>query len=379
MRSGGCTPRPSAKVASTSRRSSLLCKVYAGQVKMIYIDPPYNIGNDFIYPDDFSDPLGRYLQLTGQADEAGNLLTSNPETSGRYHATWLSVTYRRLFLARQLLREDGVIFVSIDDHEVHNLRLLMNEIFGEENSVAAFIWQKIFAPKNTAKHVSEDHDYLLLYARSSADWLPVLLPRTAEADARYANPDDDPRGPWTSGHLTARNYYGLGKYAVTSPSGRAFEPAMGMVWRVSEEKFKSLDGEGRIWWGSEGNSMPRLKRYLAGVKSGIVPQSLLLHKAVGHTQEAKNELLSLVAFTETDNVLDTVKPSRLVRRLLQIATDVDGRGLVLDFFSGGGVTAHAVLAQNHDDGGNRRFVSVQLPEPLPSPQSSLATIADIAQ
>jgi adenine-specific DNA-methyltransferase len=357
----------------------LLRKAYAGQVKMIYIDPPYNTGNDFIYPDDFADPLGRYLQLTGQTDEAGNLLTSNPETSGRYHSAWLSMMYPRLFIARQLLRDDGVIFVSIDDHEVHNLRLLMNEVFGEENFVAAFIWQKNFAPKNTAKHVSEDHDYVLLYARSSADWLPVLLPRTAEADARYSNPDDDPRGSWTSGDLTARNYYGLGKYTVTSPGGKTFEPAIGMVWRVSEAKFAALDAEGRIWWGADGNSMPRLKRYLSDVKSGIVPQSLLLHKDVGHTQEAKKELLSLVAFSETENVLDTVKPSRLVRRLLQIATTDDSGDLVVDFFSGGGVTGHAVLAQNHEDGGNRRFVSVQLPEPLPDPEPGLGTIAEITR
>jgi adenine-specific DNA-methyltransferase len=200
----------------------LLYKPYFGRVKMIYIDPPYNTGNDFIYPDNFADPLATYLQLTGQQDAEGTLLTSNPETSGRYHSAWLSMMYPRLFLARQLLREDGVIFVSIDDHEVHNLRLLMNEVFGEENFIATVIWQKVYSPKNTAKHFSEDHDYALVYARSAEVWRPNLLPRTAASNARYDNPDSDPRGPWKSGDLTARNYYSEGQYEVVSPAGKRF-------------------------------------------------------------------------------------------------------------------------------------------------------------
>ncbi|HZD57161.1 MAG TPA: site-specific DNA-methyltransferase, partial [Anaerolineales bacterium] len=162
----------------------LLYKSYFGRVKMIYIDPPYNTGNDFIYPDDYADPLGKYLELTGQQDVEGNLLTSNPETSGRYHSAWLSMMYPRLFLARQLLREDGVIFISIDDHEVHNLRMLMNEIFGEENFIATVLWQKVYSPKSSARHFSEDHDYILVYAKNGETWTPSLLPRTAEMDAR---------------------------------------------------------------------------------------------------------------------------------------------------------------------------------------------------
>src|SRR5579864_535178 len=185
----------------------LLFKPYFGRVKMIYIDPPYNTGQDFIYPDNYADPLATYLQLTGQVDSAGNLLTSNPETSGRYHSAWLSMMYPRLFLARQLLAEDGAIFVSIDDHEMHHLRLVMNEVFGEENFVATVIWQKVYSPKNSAKHFSADHDYIVVYARRADIWRPELLPRTEEMEARYDNPDNDPRGPWKAGDLSARNYY----------------------------------------------------------------------------------------------------------------------------------------------------------------------------
>jgi adenine-specific DNA-methyltransferase len=180
----------------------LLYKSYSGRVKMIYIDPPYNTGNDFVYSDDFADPLERYLEVTGQKDTNGNLLTSNPDTSGRYHSAWLSMMYPRLYLARQLLKEDGAIFISIDDHEIANLRSIMNEVFGEENFVATIIWQKIFSPKNSARHFSEDHDYILVYTRNAEVWLPQPLPRTEEANARYSNPDNDPRGPWSSSDLS---------------------------------------------------------------------------------------------------------------------------------------------------------------------------------
>ena len=357
----------------------LLYKPYFGRVKMIYIDPPYNTGNDFIYPDNYADPLDAYLRLTGQKDAQGNLLTSNPETSGRYHSAWLSMMYPRLFLARQLLRDDGVIFVSIDDHEVHNLRLLMNEVFGEENFVATIIWQKVYSPKNTARHFSEDHDYILAYARSATSWMPNALPRTEEADARYSNPDDDPRGPWMSDNLTARNYYSEGQYEVASPSGRRFRPSTGSYWRVKYERFVQLDADGRIWWGADGNGMPRLKRFLSDVKQGIVPQTLWKYVDVGHTQEAKQELLGLVDFESTENVLDTVKPSRLIERMLRLATTSCEGDIVVDFFAGGCSTAHAVLKLNHEDGGNRRFICVQLPEPLPKAEARLSTIADIGK
>ncbi|MGH7169894.1 MAG: site-specific DNA-methyltransferase, partial [Gemmataceae bacterium] len=358
----------------------LLFKPYFGRVKLIYIDPPYNTGQDFVYPDDYADPLATYLRLTGQMDAAGNLLTSNPETSGRYHSRWLSMMYPRLFMARQLLCDDGVIFVSIDDHEVHHLRLLMNEVFGEENFVATVIWQKVYSPKNTAKHFSEDHDYIVIYAREAETWRPILLPRSEEANARYDNPDNDLRGAWKPGGLDARNYYSEGKYSITCPSGRVIEgPPPGSYWRVSKEKFLELDRDGRIWWGKEGNNVPAIKRFLTEVKQGMVPQTLWTYDEVGHTQEAKKELLEFVEYQDTDNVLDTVKPTRLLKRILQLGTKPEGNDIVLDFFAGSYSTAHAVLTQNRKDGGNRRFLCVQIPEPLPTPEKRLKLLTDVGK
>lgn len=265
----------------------LLQKSYHGKVKMIYIDPPYNTGNEFIYPDNFREGLEDYLRYSGQMNGDGIKLTTNTETDGRYHSKWLNMMYPRLFLARNLLREDGVIFVSIDDHEVHNLRLLMNEIFGEENFISTIIWQKVYSPKNTARHFSEDHDYIVVYARNGDLWRPNLLPRTEEANSRYDNPDNDPRGPWKPGDLTARNYYSEGQYEVVSPGGKKFKPSIGRYWLVKYDKFLELDRDDRIWWGPRGDNMPALKRFLSEVKQGIVPQTLWKYKEVGHTQEAK--------------------------------------------------------------------------------------------
>lgn len=356
----------------------LLYRAYFGRIRMMYIDPPYNTGRDFIYRDDWADPLEAYLRATGQSDEEGRLLTSSPETAGRFHSNWLTMMYPRLFLARQLLREDGAIFVSIDDNEFHHLRMIMNEIFGEENFIATVIWQKVYAPKNTARHFSVDHDYIVVYAKDAETWRPNLLPRSEEADARYSNPDDDPRGPWKPGDMTARNYYSEGRYEVTSPSGMTFRPTVGTYWRWSKDNFQELDDDGRIWWGSDGGNMPAIKRFLSEVKQGIVPQTLWSYEEVGHTQKAKKELLERVDFQETENVLDTVKPTALLRRMLRLATDPDGGDIVLDFFAGSATTADAVVQQNREDGGNRRFVCVQFPEPLPKPEEQLETISDIA-
>ena len=358
----------------------LLQKSYLGKVKMIYIDPPYNTGNDFIYPDDYSESLRTYLEYTGQVDAEGKRFSTNTDTDGRFHSKWLNMMYPRLYLARNLLREDGVIFVSCDDNEVHHLRLLMNEVFGEENFIASIIWQKVYSPKNSARHFSEDHDYIVVYARHAETWRPELLPRTEEMEARYDNPDNDPRGPWKPGDLSARNYYSEGIYSVTCPSGRVIQgPPPGTYWRVSKEKFEELDRDGRIWWGKDGNNVPAIKRFLSEVKQGRVPQTLWPYAEVGHTQDAKKELLAHVSFEHTDNVLDTVKPVTLLRRMLQLATRPAEGDLVLDFFAGSGVTGHAVLAQNAEDGGNRRFILVQLPEQLPKPEARLKTIADICR
>lgn len=272
-----------------------------------------------------------------------------------------------------------MICVSIDDHEVHHLRMLLNEVFGEENFVATVIWQKVFSPKNTAKHFSEDHDFIVIYAREGETWRPTLLPRSEEANARYDNPDNDPRGPWTSGDLTARNYYADAQYEVIGPTGKKFTPSRGTYWRVSNEKFDELNADNRIWWGENGDNMPRLKRFLSEVKQGMVPQTLWFYEDVGHTQEAKKELLQFVEYQDTDNVLDTVKPTRLLKRVLQLCTTPTGGDIVLDFFAGSCSTAHAVLLQNHEDGGNRRFICVQLPEKLPKPESVLRLLTDVGK
>lgn len=355
----------------------LLQKSYCGQVKMIYIDPPYNTGNEFIYPDNFRDSIGNYLRLSGQMSTEGQRLATNTETGGRYHSNWLNMMYPRLFLAKNLLSDEGGIFVSIDDHEAENLRCVMDEVFGEENFIATLIWERTFAPKNSAQFFSENHDYILFYARQSEIWRPLLLPRSEGADDRYSNPDNDSRGPWTSGPLTARNYYADARYEVTGPTGKVFTPPMGAYWRYSSQKLNQLNGDNRIWWGEDGGNTPRLKRFLSEVKQGMVPQTIWNHEDVGHTPEAKKELMENVRFEQTENVLNSVKPPRLIQRMLQIATSPSGRDIVVDFFAGSATTAHAVMLQNRADGGNRRYICVQFPEALPKPETALHTITDI--
>lgn len=359
----------------------LLQKSYAGKVKLIYIDPPYNTGKDFVYPDHFQDNIRNYLELTGQVGEGGAKITSNTESSGRFHTDWLNMMYPRLKLARNLLREDGVIFVSIADHEIHNLRAQMDDVFGQENFVATVIWQKVYSPKNTARHFSEDHDYIVVYARNSDTWTPSLLARTKEMEARYSNPDNDPRGPWKPGDLSARNYYSEGTYSIRCPSGRAIEnPPPGNYWRVSETKFHEMDRDNRIWWGVDSNNVPAIKRFLSEVKAGRVPQTLWTYDEVGHTQEAKKELIGLVSFLNSDSVFETPKPTRLIRRILQLATEPGEGALVVDFFAGSGSTAHALFSQNAEDGGNRRCILVQLPEPLTGIQAGkLDTISELTK
>jgi adenine-specific DNA-methyltransferase len=244
----------------------LLQKSYHGKVKLIYIDPPYNTGNDFIYPDDYSESLQTYLEYTGQVDDEGKRFSTNTDTDGRFHSKWLSMMYPRLFLARSLLHQEGLIFVSIDDHEVHNLRALLNEIFGEENFLASIIWENIHTRKNTAQYFSDNHNYILAFARNKSRCKVHLLPRTSELDAGYDNRDDDSRGPWGDGPVHARNYYSKGTYPIVAPGGRVFDgPPTGRYWSVSKEEFDALDTDGRIWWGRDGNNAPRIKRFLSEV------------------------------------------------------------------------------------------------------------------
>ena len=361
----------------------LLQETYLGKVKLIYIDPPYNTGNDFIYEDDFAEDSEAFLLRSNQKDEQGNRMVPNTDANGRFHSDWLSMLYPRLRLAKNLMRDDGAIFVSISDHEVHNLRLLLNEIFGAENFIATIIWQKVFSPKNSARHFSEDHDYIVAYARNAEVWTPYLLPRTEEMDARYSNPDDDQRGPWTSGDLSARNYYGEGTYPVTCPSGRIIAgPPPGMYWRVSQSRLKELDQDKRVWWGPDGDNVPRLKRFLSEVRTGRVPQTLWTYSDVGHTQEAKKELLAHVNFPSSDSTLETPKPTRLLKRILQVGTPSDQETVVLDFFAGSGSLLEATFAINAEDGGRRNAIAVQLPEVLNLPAGSdhrLQTIADVCK
>ena len=322
---------------------------YAGRVKCIYIDPPYNTGNEgWVYNDNVNSLLHQeWLKQHNPVD--GEDLER--------HDKWLCMMWPRLQLLKDLLSEDGVIFVSIDDNEQHHLRMMLDEIFGRDNFLATVIWQRIFSPKNTAKHFSDDHDFILVYARSSAQWTPNVLPRGAPASARYINPDNDPRGAWSSSDITGRNYYSQGTYEVSSPSGKKFKPPVGRYFVVSHSKFIELDKDGRIWWGKDGGNMPRMKRFLSEVKEGVVPQTLWFHTDVGHTQGAKQELVSMLDFERSEDVFNTVKPSSLIRRILQIATDDES--IVLDSFAGSGTTAQAVLALNKHDGCNRKFILVE--------------------
>lgn len=322
---------------------------YAGKVDLVFIDPPYNTGNEgWAYNDNVNSPLIKEW-LDGNPVNGEDMLR---------HDKWLCMMWPRLKLLHELLSERGSIWITLDDNEVHHARAVLDEIFGEQNFVATCIWQKNFSPKNTAQYFSEDHDYLLVYAKNKVGWRPNLLERSEDMQARYSNPDNDPRGPWTSGDLSARNFYGEGTYAITTPIGRVIPgPPPGMYWRVRESKFKDMDADGRIWWGDTGDNQPRIKRFLSEVKLGVVPQTLWFHGDVGHTQDAKKELLQVMDFASSGDVFVTPKPTSLIQRVLELGTDEDA--IILDSFAGSGTTAHAVLAQNAKDGGNRKFILVE--------------------
>ncbi|MGZ4953745.1 MAG: site-specific DNA-methyltransferase [Methylobacter sp.] len=337
----------------------LLQETYLGKVKMIYIDPPYNTGKEFIYDDDFSEDTQSYFQRSNQKDEAGQRMVANTESNGRFHSDWLSMMYPRLKLARNLLRDDGVIFISIDDNEQANLKRLCDEVFGEQNFVSTIVWEKRYSPQNAVKWFSESHDFVIVYAKDKLNWYPNLLERSDEMNARYRNLDNDPRGVWKPADSTAQGGHGTKSqfYILTAPNGKQHTLPNGRCWLYTEPVFQQMVADNRIWFGADGNNVPAVKRFLSEVKQGIACQTIWKYVDVGHNQEAKKEVNDL--FPES-SVFDTPKPYRLIKRILQISTDKNG--IILDFFSGSATTAHAVMQLNAEDGGKRKFIMVQLPE-----------------
>lgn len=336
----------------------LLQETYLGKVKMIYIDPPYNTGNDFVYHDEFKKNASEYKGNSGQYDNDGNQMVTNTESNGRFHTNWLNMIYPRLKLAKDLLSEDGVIFISIDDNEVENLRKVCDEIFGENNFLAQVIWERAFSPKNDAKFFSVSHDYVLIYARSIEVFSIGLLPRSAESDARYKNPDNDPHGPWTSDNMTVKSYSANYDYPIRTPNGTIYYPPAGRCWFTSKERMQKLIENGAVWFGNNGGNMPRIKRYLSDVQQGMTPITIWKYLDVGHNQEARQELKKLF---DEKAYFDGPKPIRLLNRILTIA-NVKQDDFILDFFSGSATTAHAVMQLNAEDGGKRKFIMVQLQE-----------------
>lgn len=346
----------------------LLQKSYLGKVKMIYIDPPYNTGNDFVYHDDFAMSADEYAEASGSVDELGNKYIKNMDSNGRFHSDWCSMIYSRLMVARTLLTEDGVIFISIDDNEVENLRKICDEVFGEGNFIAQLVWERAFSPKNDAKFVSNSHDYVLMIAKESCNFKIGRLDRTAEANARYSNPDNDPRGVWMSSDISVKSYNADYDYPITTPSGRVVEPPAGRCWRLSKKAFFERLQDNRIWFGANGDNTPRIKRFLSELKhEGMAPTSILFYKEVGHSQEGAQEVVSLFG---DKGVFDGPKPVRLIERLITLA-NLKEDSIVLDFFSGSGTTAHALMQVNAKNEKSCKFILVQLPEEVSETKKDL--------
>lgn len=335
----------------------LLRETYLGKVKMIYIDPPYNTGNDFVYNDDFSQSSEEYMETSGQYDEEGNRLVKNLESNGRFHTDWLNMIYPRLKVAKNLLSDDGVIFISIDDHEQENLKKVCLEIFGEKNFIAQVIWERAFAPINLKKHFSESHDYIICIAKNIESLVCNGLPRSNEANDRYSNPDNDSRGVWQSDNATVGPAIPEKIYEITAPNGRKILPPSGRCWLYTKARFEEMIADNRIWFGEDGNNVPRVKRFLSEVKQGMTPMTIWNYREVGHSQEASQKLKELF---QGKAYFDYPKSVDLIKRCLQLYTTKDC--VVLDFFSGSATTAHAVMQLNAEDGGNRKFIMVQLPE-----------------
>ncbi len=349
----------------------LLQKSYAGKVKLIYIDPPYNTGKDFVYPDNYRDNIQNYLELTDQVDGENRKISSNTEASGRFHTDWLNMMYPRLVLARVLLRDDGFLFVTIDDAEVHNLRQIANNVFGEENFVANVVWEKKYTRANDAQYFSDNHDHVLVFARNKAESSLALQPRNTEQLSAYKNPDDHQKGPWKATPLHAKSGKNTSQY--TFKNGIVWSPPLGTYRRFSDESMAKLDKADGIWFGDDGCATPSRKSFLSEIKSGVTPVTIWPHDEVGHNHEANNELKELLG----QGVFSNPKPTQLVRRMLELTSSPNEEfNIVLDFFAGSGTTGHAILDQNSRDGQHRRYILVQLPERIDPTTAHQKTSAD---
>jgi adenine-specific DNA-methyltransferase len=352
----------------------LLQKSYFGKVKMIYIDPPYNTGNEFIYPDKYAETLETYLTYTNQVNSSGSRFSTNPDTTGRYHSRWLNMIFPRLYLAKNLMTDDGVIFVSIDDHEMSNIKCVMDDVFGEENFVNTIIWEKIYTTKNDSTLISGCHDYVLVYAKDVSKCRLGTLPRTKEMDARYTNSDNDPRGPWKAIPLYADGERKNGRFIVEGPTGRKFEPPANAHWRYAEPEVRRLLDDNRIHFGKDGSSQPNIKRFLSELDEGVKSKTIWFHKEVGSNDTANREIKSI--FDGDDTVFSFPKPTSLIRRMIQLGGS-EPNSIILDFFAGSSATAQAVIEQTIEDGIPRQFVMVQLPELID--HSKYGTIADVSR
>tara|TARA_B110000967_G_C18894705_1_gene569749 strand:+ start:2635 stop:4470 length:1836 start_codon:yes stop_codon:yes gene_type:complete len=342
----------------------ILRKSYMDKIKMIYIDPPYNTGNDFIYNDTFADSTEDYLRKTGEKSDEG-LLVSNPKSSGKYHANWLSFMYPRLRLAKDLLKEDGVIFISIDDNEVDNLKKLTDEIFGEENCISIAAWQKVYSPKNQARYLSNDHEYVLIYCKNINSFEIGLLPRTEEMNKRYKNPDKDPRGNWKPGDLVAAGERSGGHYIIKNPkTGEEYDVPIGKHWAFAEDSMRKMLDDNRIYWGKNYDSFPSFKQFLTEVKQGRVASSLFQYGDYGHTDEAKKDVVKLFG-EKGKTIFETLKPVRLIKNLFRIA-NVKDNDIVFDFFLGSGTTAQAVNDLILEDNIKLNYVVAQIPDKIDS-------------
>lgn len=358
----------------------ILLETYLGKVKMIYIDPPYNTGNDFIYEDDFSQETGEYLGNSGQYDEEGKRLVQNLESNGHFHTEWLNMLYPRLRLAKDLLSDEGVIFISVDENEIQNMRKICDEIFGTVNFISQLGWQKVYSPKNQARYFSNDYEFILCYCKNISCFTLNMLPRTDAMNARYKNPDNDPRGPWKPGDCVGSGVRSQGYYDVVSPiSGKVFNVPQGKHWVYARENMEKMIADNRIWFGKDGNSFPAVKQFLSDV-AGRRPSNLLLYEDYGHTDMAKKDLIKL--FQDLEKVpFDTHKPVKLIKMLSILGSNEND--IILDFFSGSATTAQSIMELNAESNTHRKFILIQVDEAIDDNPGAinigLKTISDVGE